>query len=308
VELRGELRWDEPMAGHTTWRVGGAARRFFSPADVDDLCRFLSSLPAQEPLLWLGLGSNLLVRDGGFPGTVLSLHPGLGAVEMLDGHRVRVQAGVPSAKLARRCARAGLGGMEFLAGIPGSFGGALAMNAGAYGGSTWEGVMELETVDRRGHRRLRGPQDYRIGYRSVEGPKDEWFVAAILQLQPCAPERSLEIIRQLLARRAAGQPIGRANAGSVFRNPPGDFAARLIEGCGLKGLCDGGACISEKHANFIVNTGTARAAAIERLMALMASEVARVFGIHLEPEVRVVGIPAQQDGAGATWSSGYAHG
>lgn len=289
VELRGDWRCNEPLAPYTTWRVGGPADRFYRPADRADLAVFLRTLPLDEPLLWLGLGSNLLVRDGGFRGTVILLHGALTGIQMLGGQRLRVEAGVPSAKLARLSAREGLSGIEFLAGIPGTLGGALAMNAGAWGGETWEWVETVETVDRHGVLRQRPASDFTVGYRQVVGPADEWFVAAQLKLDSGVAETSLARIRQWLEQRGRTQPMGTANCGSVFRNPPGDHAARLIESAGLKGVRQGGACISTKHANFIINEGTATAAELEALIEQAAATVYARYGIHLHPEVRRVG-------------------
>ncbi|ROR29686.1 UDP-N-acetylmuramate dehydrogenase [Inmirania thermothiophila] len=286
--LRGELRHDEPMARHTTWRVGGPARRFYRPADLADLAAFLAALPEDEPVLWVGLGSNLLVRDGGIDGTVVCLQGVLEAVTRTD-EGLRAEAGAPCARVARRAAREGLVGAEFLAGIPGTLGGALAMNAGAFGGETWALVRSVETIDRRGRIRRRGPDAFRVGYRSVEGPPGEWFVAATLALGRGDAAAAQARIRELLARRQATQPTNQPSCGSVFRNPPGDHAARLIEAAGLKGRRRGGACVSERHANFIVNLGGATAADIEGLITEVAETVWRVHGVRLEPEVRIVG-------------------
>lgn len=295
----GELRRHEPLARYTSWRVGGAAAQFYRPTDTEDLTRFLAALPASEPLLWIGLGSNLLVRDGGFAGTVIHTQGLLDGLEQLDDTHVRAEAGVACAKVARFCARRDLVGAEFLAGIPGTMGGALAMNAGAFGGETWSHVVAVETVDRHGRLHTRAPAEYRIGYRSVEGPGGEWFTAAHLQLQPGDGEAAQAHIKELLERRGESQPIGLPSCGSVFRNPPGDHAARLIEAAGLKGLCIGNACVSDKHANFIINTGGATAADIEALIAKVQAEVERVHGVRLEPEVRIVGETLQRRGAEA---------
>lgn len=285
----GELRFDEPMDRHVSWRAGGRARRFYQPVDLADLCAFLHDLDPQEPLLWVGLGSNLLVRDGGFPGTVIMLFGTLTELDWLDAQLLRAEAGVSCAKVARTASRAGLTGVEFLAGIPGTMGGALAMNAGAFGGETWEHVAAVETVDRRGERHTRTPDDYRVGYRSVTGPADEWFVAAHLTLERGDTAQAQARIRELLERRGATQPVQQFSCGSVFRNPPGDHAARLIEACGLKGRRVGGAQVSEKHANFIVNTGNASAADIETLLLQVQGTVEREQGVRLETEVRIVG-------------------
>ena len=289
---RGELRYDEPMARHTSWRAGGAARRFYKPADLADLCAFLQDLDPDEPLLWVGLGSNLLVRDGGFPGTVIHTFGALVAFDWLDDETLRVEAGVSCARVARETTRRGLTGVEFLAGIPGTMGGALAMNAGAFGGETWPRVVAVETIDRYGHLQQRAATEFNVGYRSVSGVPGEWFVAAHLRLEPGDAEAAQRRIRDLLDRRGATQPTKQYSCGSVFRNPPGDFAARLIELAGLKGMWLGGAQVSEKHANFIVNAGNASAADIEALLLQVQAEVMRVCGVRLETEVRIVGEPA----------------
>jgi UDP-N-acetylmuramate dehydrogenase len=293
--LRGELRENEPLARYNSWRVGGPAEQFYRPADLDDLTLFLSTLPRSEPLLWLGLGSNLLVRDGGVRGTVIALSGALNGLERLPGDRVRAEAGVACAKVARFCADHDLTGAEFLAGIPGTMGGALAMNAGAWGGETWTCVETVETVERTGRRHLRDAGQYEVGYRSVIAPMEEWYVAATLKLSPGDGAASRERIRALLARRSETQPTGVASCGSVFRNPPGDHAGRLVEAAGLKGFRVGGAQVSEKHANFIVNTGNATAADLENLILHVQAEVERRFGVRLEPEVRIVGQPAARE-------------
>lgn len=292
--LRGELTEDVPMARLTSWRVGGPAERLYRPADVDDLALFLSLLPAGEQLTWIGLGSNLLVRDGGVRGTVIALHGMLDELELIAPGVIRAGAGVPCAKVARFAAKNGLVGGEFLAGIPGTMGGALAMNAGAFGGETWEKVARVETLDRQGRRHVRMADEYRIGYRSVQGPAEEWFTACELVLATGDGEASQARIRELLNRRGETQPTGLPSCGSVFRNPPGDHAGRLIEACGLKGHCIGGACVSEKHANFIINTGDATARDIEALIAHVQATVAREHGIELIAEVRVIG---EEEGA-----------
>jgi len=289
TDLRGELRRDEPLARHTSWRVGGPARLFYKPVDVADLVAFLHGLDPAEPLLWLGLGSNLLVSDEGFSGTVIRTQGCLNTLERVGERGVRAESGVSCAKLSRFAARLGLTGVEFLAGIPGTLGGALAMNAGAYGGETWDRVQRVLTIDRQGEIRERPPADFCIGYRRVRGPEGEWFLETELALEPGDAVASLERIRDLLERRERIQPIGLPSCGSVFRNPPGDYAARLIEAAGLKGLRVGDAQVSEKHANFIVNLGAASAWHIARLIEWVQSEVARTSGVRLTPEVCRVG-------------------
>ena len=281
------MRTAEPMSRHTSWRVGGPADRFYTPASIGELSRVLSSLPDDEPICWVGLGSNLLVRDGGVRGTVIATHGFLGRIEQLDDNHVRAESGVPCAKLAKRSAAWGLGCAEFFAGIPGTVGGALAMNAGAFGGETWRHVTSVEVIDRHGERRRRQPDDYQIGYRSVEGPADEWFVSADFYFE--RGDTGREDIRAVLARRKDTQPVGLASCGSVFRNPTGDHAARLIEAAGLKGKCIGDACVSEMHANFIINTGEATAADIEDLILHIQETVVETHGVVLYPEVRIIG-------------------
>jgi len=288
-EFRDRVLRDEPMSRHTSWHVGGPADAWFSPRDVEDLSAFLRSLPSGVPVTWVGLGSNLLVRDGGIRGVVISVHGVLNALERVGETSVRAEAGVACARLGRQCAKWQLGPAEFFAGIPGTVGGALAMNAGAWGGETWPRVAEVETIDRAGDRRRRAASEYRFGYRSVTPPvPGEWFLAATFRFEP-RPDANVDSIRRLLEKRHAAQPIGAWSCGSVFTNPPGGHAAALIEGAGLKGHRIGGAQVSEKHANFIINGGDASAADLEALVRHVQATVERVHGVKLVPEVRVIG-------------------
>ena len=289
--MRGELMHDVGMARLTTWGTGGPAERVYVPADARDLAAFLAGLDPRESVLPVGLGSNLLVRDGGVGGVVILTTRGLGDIEELGKGAVRAGAGVPCAKLARHCARKGFAGGEFLAGIPGTVGGALAMNAGAHGVEMWDLVERVETVDRRGRRRWRGRGEFEVGYRSVAGVSGEWFTCADIRFVPADPESVRALTRRLVRARAASQPVGQRSCGSVFRNPPGDHAGRLVEACGLKGTRIGGAVVSEKHGNFIVNDGTASSSDIETLIDRVRSRVFEDTGIRLVPEVRVVGRP-----------------
>jgi UDP-N-acetylmuramate dehydrogenase len=289
--LRGEMRSAEPMARHVTWRTGGIADRCYVPADLDDLGAFLRQLPRSEPLLFVGLGSNLLVRDAGFRGTAVLLHSALRR-PVLDNGLVHAAAGVASPKVARFAALHDLSGAEFLAGIPGTVGGALAMNAGCYGGETWNIVDRVVTIDRSGVQRVRARDEFATSYRRCElkANGEEWFAAAWFRLPQGDGAVARERIRNFLARRVATQPLQLPNAGSVFRNPAGDHAARLIESCGLKGLERGGARVSEKHANFIVNPkGAGRASDIEWLIDSVRTTVRDRTGVDLQPEVRIVG-------------------
>ncbi len=289
---RGEMKLNEPMSKHTSWRIGGVADHYYTPADIEDLSKYLAALPEQEPVMWLGLGSNLLVRDGGVRGTVIALKGSLSDIQLLDGDRIEVGAGTSCAKLARYCSKHDLVGGEFFAGIPGLLGGALAMNAGAFGSETWDFVESVITMDRQGHVFTRQPDDFSIGYRTVKGRDKEWFVSAILKFKSGDGAKAAENIRQLLDKRAATQPTGLPSCGSVFRNPQGDYAARLIEDCGLKGKQIGGAVVSEKHANFIINTNKASARDVETLIAYVQQQVKLKHGVDLHTEVKVVGEPA----------------
>jgi UDP-N-acetylmuramate dehydrogenase len=284
---------NEPLRKHTSWRVGGPADTFFSPTTLDELKGVLKSLPRGTPLLWLGLGSNLLVRDGGVRGAVIATSQLPRELERLDERRVRASAGLACMLLAKRCIRWQLGPAAFFAGIPGTVGGALAMNAGAFGGETWTNVESVATIDRAGEIRERPRGDFEIGYRSVRGVADEWFLGATFRFEHDTSS-SMETIKALLARRNEAQPLGTPSCGSVFRNPAGDFAGRLIEAAGLKGRRIGGAVVSDKHANFILNTGSATAADIEALIAEIRAAVERTSGVLLETEVRVVGEPARE--------------
>jgi len=305
--LRGKLRQNEPLAKHTTWRVGGLSEWFYQPADVLDLAHFLQQLPLNIPVFWMGLGSNLLIRDGGIPGVVIHTAGLLNTLKLLEntnkGTQIYLEAGVSCAKLARFAARQGLSGSEFLAGIPGTLGGALTLNAGAWGQNIWTLVTQVETLNRQGQRQQRTPQDYEIGYRQVHltpesktclgllENENEWFTAATLQLTTnTAVAENQAKIKALLQKRNETQPIGLPSGGSVFRNPPGDYAGRLIEQAGWKGRHLGGAYVSEKHANFIINQKHATAKDIETLIENIRESIQTKYGINLIPEVHIVGI------------------
>lgn len=299
-QLRGELRQYEPMEKHVSWRAGGHAACFYQPADLEDLAVFLRLWPAEEPVVMIGLGSNLLVRDGGLPGVVISLHAKLNDLLLVEqnkqGGLIYAGAGIACAKLARFAAAHNLAGAEFLAGIPGTVGGALAMNAGCYGSETWAWVERVKTIDRSGTLHEQAPADYRIGYRQVElhtaaqsEMPDNWFVGGWFRFHSGQQESSRQAIKTLLSTRIKTQPLSFPTAGSVFRNPPGDYAARLIEQCGLKGLRIGDAMISTLHANFILNCGHATASEIEAVIDTAQATVHRKTGIRLVTEVRIIG-------------------
>lgn len=291
--LGGDFRLREPMRRHTSWRTGGVADRGYFAKDLADLTRFIRTIPRDEPVYFVGLGSNLLVRDGGLRGTVVFTHWALRqlALDAADCALIYAQAGVASPKVARFSAVHEFEGAEFLAGIPGTVGGALAMNAGCYGSEAWEIVERVLTVGRDGELRTRTREDFDIGYRTVQ-PRfatEEWFVAAWLRLPVGDGQRSRARIKEFLHRRIASQPLEMPNAGSVFRNPPGDYAARLIEACGLKGRRIGGAMVSPKHANFIVNANRASAADLEALIEEVRETVRTRKGVMLVREVRIIG-------------------
>jgi UDP-N-acetylmuramate dehydrogenase len=288
-EFAVRVRRDEPMSRHTSWHVGGPAELFFNPRDRKDLAAFLKSLSADVPIQWIGLGSNLLIRDGGLKGVVISTHGTLDRFDRLSQTQVYGEAGVPCARIAKQCMKWGLGPAEFFAGIPGTLGGALAMNAGAFGGETWTHVVEVETIDRHGVEHTRPASEFKISYRQVVPPApQEWFVGAKMTFERSKAANEAKI-RELLDRRKASQPIGEWSCGSVFTNPPGDHAARLIDTAGLKGFRIGDASVSEKHANFIINHGKATAVDLEKLIQHVQETVQRMHGVSLHPEVRIVG-------------------
>lgn len=288
-KLRGKLERRVSLARYTSWKVGGAAEMLYQPEDLADLQNFIKTLDATVPVTWLGRGTNVLVRDGGVRGVVIIMQGCINKLEKIESNLLRAELGVSCAKLARFGAENDLVGGEFLAGIPGTVGGALAMNSGAYGSETWNYVLEVETIDRNGELHVRSPNEFEIGYRSVKGHSEEWFIAATFRFAAGDGQQAKQKIRELLDQRNTSQPVGNKSCGSVFRNPENDFAARLIESCDLKGKTIGGAQISTKHANFILNTGDATAADIEALIVNVRSTIENECGILLIPEVRIIG-------------------
>ena len=276
------------MAKHTSWRLGGPADRYYQPADLADLQQYLAGLEDDSTPLWVGLGSNLLVRDGGIRGDVIATLNALKALHCNEDGSVYAEAGVSCAKLAKFCQKQGLAGADFFAGIPGTVGGALAMNAGAFGGETWQWVESLQMMDKRGRLEERNASEFEVGNRHVDMPSQQWFAAAKFRFTPASAEAPSNI-RQLLQKRNASQPIGEPSCGSVFTNPPGEHAAQLIEAAGLKGFCLGNACVSQKHANFIISNNATSAAEVEALIEHLQQQVEQQFGIRLQTEVRIVG-------------------
>ena len=287
--LQGELRTQEPMSRHTSWKTGGNADYYYIASDINDLAKFISKLPASTPITWIGLGSNLLVRDGGVPGVVVSVVGLLNELKKINETDIFIGAGVSCVKAAHFSAKHGLEGIEFLAGIPGTIGGALAMNAGAYGGEIWSYIKEVETINRKGKREIFEKNKFDINYRSVSISENEWFIACKMKLEISTRTVVSDRIKKMLSERANGQPLGKLSCGSVFRNPTNQHAAKLIELCGLKGKKVGGAVISDKHSNFIINTGNATSLDIEQLIEFIQACVYEKYDIKLIPEVRIIG-------------------
>jgi UDP-N-acetylmuramate dehydrogenase len=285
----GKLLADEPMARHTTLAIGGPARWLFRPAGESELVRAMALIPAETPLLPLGRGSTMLIPDAGFEGLVLDLS----ALSRLAiaGHGATAGAGVRMGKLAQACANHGLTGLEFMATVPGDVGGGVAMNAGAFGQQVSDSLESLRILDRHGQVSELPAATLTMRYRHTALPTGAIVLAASFVLQAGEPEAIRERMRSMRARRSDTQPLAWPNCGSVFKNPEGDHAARLVEAAGLKGLAIGGARISEVHANFIVNDGSASAADVLALIEKAQQQVKARFGIVLEPEVRIVGQP-----------------
>ncbi len=283
----GQLRENEPMARHTTLGVGGPARWFFRPANREALARAMALLPRGMPLLPLGRGSNLLVADEGFDGIAIDF----GALDAIafEGASVRAEAGARMGRLARQCAAHALAGLEFMATVPGNVGGGVAMNAGAFGQQVSDTLQAVHLLHRDGREETRPAADLAMGYRRARLPAGALVIEAEFALTPDDAAAIRERMRAMRERRGETQPLNQPNCGSVFKNPPDDHAARLIEAAGLKGRAIGGARISERHANFIVNEGRAKAADVLALIRLAREEVAARFGVRLEPEVRIVG-------------------
>lgn len=313
---QGELLTNTSLAKYNTWHVGGLAEIVYKPKDLQDLQEFLATYnniassvtrDINKEITWLGLGSNVLIRDGGLKGLVIITNngkdKGLNTLEVIQdpmhGELVSVGAGVPCAKLAKFLVDRNYSKSAFWAGIPGTMGGALAMNAGCYGVETWEAVVKVQVINRLGELKILYPEDFEINYRhakfkTLDKEGDEyWFVNAWLKLPKISGDSDLKDgrkeIKELLQKRGTSQPIGQFSGGSVFKNPEGDFSARLIEAAGLKGYKIGGAHVSMKHANFIINDKTATAANIEQLIYHLQQEVFKKFNIKLEPEVKILG-------------------
>ena len=289
--LRGRLSANQPLAPYTWFRVGGPAQALFQPADEADLAYFLAALPAEIPVTIIGLGSNLIVRDGGVPGVVIRLGgKGFGEVEILPGHRIRTGTAVPDMKVARTAAEAGLDGLAFLRGIPGSIGGALRMNAGAHGGETTDVLIEARGVDRAGNIRTFSHADMGFSYRHSEAPDDVIFTSALFQGRPGDPAAIMAEMDRITAAREASQPIREKTGGSTFANPKPQSAWKVIDAAGCRGLIMGDAQVSEMHCNFLINRGAATAADIEGLGEEVRRRVREHSGVELRWEIRRIGV------------------
>ena len=285
-----EILFDIPLRDLNSWRVGGVADQFYFCTDKEKLSYNLQKRNFKLPIMFIGLGSNTLFRDGGFRGTIIAMHKGLNHIKLED-QLFYAESGVSCSKLAKYIARLGYANSAFLAGIPGTLGGALAMNAGCYGSETWDFVDKVLTIDQNGIEHLRKKEEFNIAYRHVENKKNpqEFFIAAWLEFQQGNKEKAELDIKKLLEKRKLTQPLNWPTAGSTFRNPDGHFAAKLIEESGLKGYQIGGAQVSEKHANFIINKGNACASDIENLITYIKAEVFKQTKIKLETEIRIIG-------------------
>jgi UDP-N-acetylmuramate dehydrogenase len=292
-ELRGRIVANAPLAPITWFRVGGPAQILFTPADEDDLAYFLKRLPAEIPVTLLGLGSNMIVRDGGVPGVVIRLAGrAFGEVEILEGHRLRAGAATPDMKVARAAAEAGIDGLAFYRGIPGSIGGALRMNAGAHGGETTDVLIEARGVDRQGNIRMFSHADMGFSYRHSTAPDDVIFTSALFQGKPGKPEDIIAEMERITAAREATQPIREKTGGSTFKNPKPQSAWKVIDAAGCRGLRVGGAQVSEMHCNFLINTGDATAADIENLGEEVRRRVKDHSGVDLHWEIKRIGVKA----------------
>lgn len=289
--VRGRLLFDQPLAPFTWLRVGGPADVLFLPADDEDLARFLAGLPPEIPVTVLGVGSNVIVRDAGVEGVVVRLAGrGFGEIEIEpEARRVIAGAAVLDAQLARAAAQAGVGGLEFYAGIPGTVGGALTMNAGCYGGETGDWLSVAWGVDRTGEPRVFTRADFAYGYRSSQAPAGVIWTGAVFDGRPGDRDEIEAAITAITRRRETTQPIREKTGGSTFKNPPGLSAWKLIDEAGWRGRARGGAMFSPMHANFLINTGEASAADLEDLGEAVRADVEARFGVVLEWEIRRIG-------------------
>jgi len=291
-ELRGRLTSGAALADLTWFRVGGPAEILYSPADEADLAYFMKRTPANVPVTVIGLGSNLLVRDGGIAGVVIRLGRGFGEIKIEHGSRLRVGAAVPDVKVARAAADAGIAGLSFYRGIPGCVGGALRMNGGAHGRETKEVVIEARAVDRKGDIHVLPVAELHYEYRHCGAPEDFIFTEALVQGGPGESAKILAEMDDIAAYREQAQPIKSRTGGSTFKNPPGKKAWQLIDAAGCRGLMVGDAKVSEMHCNFLINEGNATGADLEELGEAVRARVKETSGVELEWEIKRLGVPA----------------
>ncbi len=291
-ELRGRVTAETPLKDYTWFRVGGPAEVLFVPADEADLSYFLKHLPAEIPVTMIGLGSNLLVRDGGIEGVVIRLGRGFGEIKIEQGSRLRAGTAVPDVKVARAAADAGISGLSFYRGIPGCVGGALRMNGGAHGKETCEVLVEARAVDRQGNIHVLPVADFHYSYRHCGAPEGFIFTEALFHGEPGDPAKILAEMDEIAAYREEVQPIKSRTGGSTFKNPPGNKSWQLIDAAGCRGLSVGDAKVSEMHCNFLINEGNASAADIETLGETVRARVKETSGVELEWEIKRLGIPA----------------
>ena len=289
--LRGSLTANQPMSAITWFRVGGPAQAFFSPADEEDLALFLKTLPPEIPVYVIGLGSNLIVRDGGIPGVVIRLGgKAFGSVAMEEGHRVRAGTAAPDIRVAKIAGEAGVDGLAFYRGIPGSIGGALRMNAGAHGGETTDVLIEARGIFRDGTVKTFTHAEMGFHYRHCSAPEDVIFTSALYQGRPGDPAVISAEMDRITAAREAAQPIREKTGGSTFKNPPGGKAWQLIDAAGCRGLVRGDAQVSEMHCNFLINRGKASAADVEGLGEEVRRRVKALSRVELQWEIKRVGV------------------
>jgi UDP-N-acetylmuramate dehydrogenase len=290
--LQGRLKANASLSDITWFRVGGPAQLLFTPADEADLAYFLKNIPSNLPVSVIGLGSNLLVRDGGIPGVVIRLGRGFGQIEIEENNCLRAGTAVPDVKVSRAAADAGIAGLAFYRGIPGGVGGALAMNGGAHGRETCEVLVEAHAVDRAGNIHVLSVGDMKYSYRHCGVPADYIFTQALFQGEAGDRAQILAEMEEIADYREQAQPIKARTGGSTFKNPPGESAWKLIDAAGCRGLSVGGAKVSEKHCNFLINEGGASGADLEELGETVRARVKDTSGIELEWEIRRLGVMA----------------
>ena len=287
-QYKGDCLCDEPMAEHTSWGIGGPVDLFFSPKNRDELVSFLSQIDSRIPITWVGKGTNILVRDRGIRGVVISTKSFLKNITKISHQNYNVEAGVSCMDLALFCQKINIGPAAFFSGIPGSIGGALTMNAGAFGNETWNQVITAEVIDQKGRIQYLDRDQFGVSYRTVNFPFPLWFLSCVMSFSD-EGKTTIEDLKELRNQRIKKQPLTEDTCGSVFKNPTDHFAGELIEQAGLKGFKIGSASISKKHANFIINEGGAKAEDIEKIIDHVRTVIKKKYDIDLHTEVRIIG-------------------